>query len=247
MDMGNENDPSRLMKVSEMNAQIPRKVRLDGSTIGALSFGLLIFLSGLAVLVWLSLDTAKQLRIQSTLLQDGRLVNGTITASSVNRGGTNVKYTFIVENVLFSGHAEMSADDYSVPGDPRLIPIRYLPTDPRVNQPVNWKWASAWDLFPFLLLISMTGIGAKAMITAQRQTNLARNGLVVVGRVTGCTPKNKLFTVFYVFTSNTKVETEGSCDLLEEYEAGTAIPIIYLRSNPKRNAKYPVAGFSTTQ
>ncbi|HTB97512.1 MAG TPA: hypothetical protein VK716_10925 [Terracidiphilus sp.] len=245
--MAHENDPSRLMNVHEINAQIPRKVRFDGSTIGALSFGLAVLLCGLAVLAWLSLDTAKKLHIQSTLLQDGRLVNGTITASFVNRGGTDVKYRFIVDNVLYSGHAEMSADDYSVPGDPHLISIRYLPADPRVNQPVNWKWASVWDLFPFLLLISMTAVGAKAVIIAQKMSNLVRNGLVVVGRVTGCTPKNKLFTVFYVFESQAKEEIEGSSDLQEEYEAGTAIPVIYLRSNPKRNAKYPVSGFRTIQ
>ncbi|HUN82791.1 MAG TPA: hypothetical protein VMU48_00360 [Terracidiphilus sp.] len=240
-------DSSHVMNVSEMNAQIPRKVRFDSNSIAALSVGFLISLSGLAVLAWLSLDTAKDLRIQSTLVQDGRLVNGTITASSVNHGGTNVKYTFIVDSVSFSGQAQMKADNFNVPGDPHLISIRYLPSDPRVNQPANWKWVSVWDLFPFVLLIAMTAVGVRVVIMTLRLTNLARNGLVVIGRVTGCTPKRRLFTVFYVFTSKAKEEIEGSCDLLEEYDAGTAIPIIYLQSNPKRNAKYPVAGFSTTQ
>lgn len=104
-----------------------------------------------------------------------------------------------------------------------------------------------WDLFPFLLLITMTAVGAKVVITVQKMTNMVRNGYVVAGRVTGCAPKNKLFTVFYVFESQTNVDIEVSCDLLEEYKAGTPISIIYLRSNPKRNAKYPVAGLSTTQ
>ena len=240
-------DSSHVMNVSEMNAQIPRKVRFDSNSIAALSVGFLISLSGLAVLAWLSLDTAKDLRIQSTLVQDGRLVNGTITASSVNHGGTNVKYTFIVDSVSFSGQAQMKADNFNVPGDPHLISIRYLPADPRVNQPANWKWVSVWDLFPFVLLIAMTAVGVRVVIMTLRLTNLARNGLVVIGRVTGCTPKRRLFTVFYVFTSKAKEEIEGSSDLQEEYEAGTAIPVIYLRSNPKRNAKYPVSGFRTIQ
>lgn len=243
MDASNEN----LLNISEMNAQIPRRVRFDGSSIWALSVGLLIFLSGFAVLVWLSLDTAKDLRIQKTLLQGGLWVNGTITSSSVNRGGTHVIYTFTVDNVLYSGDAEMKGDHYSVPGNPHLISIRYLPADPRVNQPVNWKWASVWDLFPFLLLMTMTAVGAKVVITAQRMFNLVRNGYIVLGRVTGCAPKNKLFTVFYVFESQTKDDIEGSCDVLDEYETGTAIPVIYLRSNPKKNARYPVVGFRTIQ
>lgn len=246
MDSSDENDPSRLMNVSDMNAQIPRRVRFDSSSTGALGFGILILLSGLAVLAWLALDTAKDLHIQSTLLQDGQLVNGTVTASTVNRGGTSVKYTFTVDSVLYSGHAEMKVDNYSVPGEPRLISIRYLPGDPRVNQPVDWKWVSVWDLFPFLLLISMTTVGAKVVITALRLMNLARNGLVVVARVTGCAPNRRLFTIFYVFTSKAQEDIEGSCNLLEEYEAGTAIPIIYLPGNPTRNTRYPIAGYRTT-
>lgn len=247
MEASDQNNPLHLLNVSEINAQIPRSVQLDGTSIGAVCFGLLVFLSGLVVLVWLSLDTAKDLRIQSTLLHSGQSVNGTITSSSVNRGGTNVKYTFTVEGALYSGHAEMKSNHFSVPSDPRLISIRYLPTDPHVNQPANWKWVSVWDLFPFFLLMTMTAVGAKVVITAQRMINLVRNGYVVLGKVTGCTPKNKLFTVFYVFESQTKEEIEGSCDLQEECEAGTALPVIYLRSNPKRNSKYPVAGFSTAE
>lgn len=238
-------DDNGLSHLAQINAQIPRRIRLDGSSIGALSFGFLIFVAGLAVLVWLSLDTAKGLRIQNTLLQRGRSVNGSITLSNVNRGGTHVKYTFTVDNVLYSGDVEMKVDHFNVPGNPRLISVRYLPNDPSINQPLNWKWGSVWDLFPFLLLITITAVGAKVVITALRVTNLARNGLVVVGKVTGCAPKRTLFTVFYVFTSEAKGEVEGSCDLLEKYESGSAIPVIYLPSNPKRNAKYPVPGFNS--
>lgn len=247
MDESYEDNSSPQISISEINAHIPRRVRLDGNSVGAVGFGLLIFLAGLALLVWLSLGTVKNLRIQSTLLQNGRVVNGTVTANSGNRGGTNVQYTFVVDSVQYWGHAEMSSDHYGVPDDPHLIPIRYLPADPLVNQPVNWKWVSVWDVFPFLLLVAMTAVGAKVLITALRLTNLARNGVVVVGKVTGCAPKKRLFTVFYVFTSRAKEKIEGSCDLLEEREDGTAIPIVYLPSNPKRNTRYPVAGFRTSE
>ena len=247
MDAGDQDDPLHLLNVSEINAQIPRNVRLDGTSIGALSFGLLVFLSGLAVLVWLALASARDLRIQSTLLQGGQSVNGTITSSSVNRGGTSVKYTFTLEGATYSGYAEMKSDNFSVPGNPRLISILYLPADPHVNQPANWKWVSVWDLFPFLLLMTMTAVGCKVVMTALRMIRLVRSGYVVLGKVTGCAPKNKLFTVFYVFESQSREEIEGSCDLQEEYEAGATIPVIYLRGNSKRNSKYPVAGFGTSQ
>jgi len=243
MSGGFDNDGSGAINLPQVNAQLPRKVRFDSTSIKALTIGTLIFLSGIAVLAWLSLDTAKNLYVQSTLLREGRLANGTITASSVNRGGTNVKYTFTVDSVQHSGQAEMKADHYSTPGNARLLAIRYLPADPRVNQPVNWQWTSAWDFFPFLLLIAMTAVGGNTLITAIKLTRLARSGIVVSGRVTGCTPNKKLFRIFYVFTSEAKEETEGSCGLLTEYEVGASIPIIYLPTSPERNTKYPIAGY----
>jgi hypothetical protein len=236
-------DSLKEINISDVNAKIPRRVHLDRVSRNVLSGALFFFLSVLGGSVWISHNEIKNSQIRNTLLRDGRAVDGDITKSSVNRDGVYVSYTFSVDGVLCSGHAEMKADHYTVPGAPEKIPIRYLPRDPRVNQPIYWEWFSAWDMFPFLfLLFIMAGSAAVVGVTLRERT-LARKGIVVMGRVTGCAPTQKSFTVYYEFTTQENTEMEGSIELPDECGAGTSIPIIYLPSNPKRNERYPVGGF----
>jgi hypothetical protein len=73
-----------------------------------------------------------------------------------------------------------------------------------------------------------------------RKRELARIGFVVEGRVMGCTPDRSLFKVYYEFTTEDSVWMEGNTTMTEECEAGDSIPVVYLRSNPKRNDFYPL-------
>ena len=235
------------LKFSEVNAEIPRRVHFDGLTIKVLSGALLTFLAGLALLLWIAHGALTGLRTRDILRSNGQLTYGEITKVSVNRGGEDVRYTFPVDGVLYSGHAEMEAAEYTVPGNSKEIPLRYLPSDPRVNQPVKWQWVSVWDFFPFVLLLAFMAIAARVMILAFRLGMLVRMGLVVAGKVIGCAPNKKLFTVYYEFAAGDKTVIEGSSDLVDEYEVGTSIPVVYLPSNPKRNNRYPINGFRTEE
>ena len=233
------------LKVAEINAEIPRRLRLDGLTIKVLTGALLTLLAGIGLLVWIANGTLTGLHTRDILRRDGQLAYGDITKVSVNRGGEDVRYSFLVDGVLYSGYAEMQGEHYTVPGDSKKIPLCYLPNDPRVNQPTNWQWVSVWDFFPFLLLFAIMAVAARAIIMALRLATLARMGVVVIGKVIGCAPNKKLFTIYYEFTGKDNAVVEGKCDLLDEYETGTSIPIIFLRSNPKRNTRYPISGFRT--
>jgi len=234
-------------KVAEINAETPRKIRLDGLTIKVLSGAILTFLAGIALIVWIAYGILTGLHTRNMLRRDGQFVFGEIAKTSVNRGGEDVRYTFLVDGVLYSGRAEMELDHYTAPGDSKKISLRYLPSDPRVNQPIEWRWVSVHDFFPFLLLLAFIAVSVRVIILAIRMAILARIGIVVVGTVTGCSPNKKLFTIYYEFTGEDNTSREGKCNLAREYETGTSIPIIYLRSNPKRNSHYPISGFSTAE
>jgi hypothetical protein len=112
-----------------------------------------------------------------------------------------------------------------------------------VNQPSNWEWDWGHIVYFLLGLVILGGAG-NVIIVALRERTLARKGIVVEGEVTGCAPNQKLFTVYYEFTTKENVWMEGSTEISEEYEAGATIPVIYLRGNPKRNDVYPMDGFS---
>lgn len=202
-----------------------------------------MLLFGATVLLRISYGTIKNLRIHYVLRRDGNMVDGDITGESSNRGGEYVIYTFSVDGVLYSGQAEMEVDDYTSLGNSNKIPIWYLPNNPHVNQPSNWKWVSVWDLFPYILLLSIIALGAYVTVISLRNWTLMRKGIVAIGKVTGCARNKKLFTVYYEFTEEGHATMDGSCNVLDEYGVGASIPIIFLQTNPKRNDRYPVAGF----
>jgi len=231
------------INISNVNAEIPRRVHFDSLSVKALCLALFMLLFGIVILIRISYGVIKDLHTRHVLSQTGRTANADIKKSSPNRGGDLVRYAFSVDGLLYSGQAEMGAHDYALPDDGNKILVRYLPNNPRVNQPVKWQWTSVWDFFPFLLLLSITAIGASVILKALRLRTLMRIGIVAAGRVTGCAPNKKLFTVYYNFAAEDNTLIDGSCNLLDEYEMGTSFPVIFLRSNPKRNNRYPVRGF----
>lgn len=77
-------------------------------------------------------------------------------------------------------------------------------------------------------------------IAGLRKRELARIGVVVEGRVTGCAPDRRRFKVYYEFATEDSVWMEGNTAMTEECEAGDSIPVMYLRRNPKRNDFYPL-------
>lgn len=240
-------DSSCDISVSTANAQIPRTVHFDGVSVKALVLALFMLLFGIVLFVWMSYGELSGLYLQHVLSRDGDTVSGRIEKISPTRVGEFVKYTFSIGGVSYTGQAQMEVLDYTVPGDRDGILIRYLPNDPHVNQPVNWRWASIWDFFPFLLLLSILWVGATVTLRAFRLRTLMRIGIAAVGRVTGCSPYKALFTVYYEFSTDENKMAEGSCRLADEYEVGTPIPIIYLRNNPSRNSRYPIAGFRVAE
>jgi hypothetical protein len=236
-------DSSCETNISTTNAQIPRKVYFDSESVKALGLALFMLLFGIVILIWMSHEEITGLHIQHVLSRDGHAVSGHIEMISPTRLGEFVKYTFSVDGMSYSGQAQMEVLDYTLPGDREGILIRYLPKDPRVNQPASWRWAPIWDFFPCLLLLSITWVGGNVTLKALRLRTLMRIGIAAVGRVTACAPNKALFTVYYEFTTEEDKVAEGSSKLADEYEVGASIPIIYLRSNPIRNSRYPVPGF----
>lgn len=240
-------DPSGEIDIQSANAEIPRKVSLDSASFKVLCLALLMLLFGVGVLIRISYETITNLHLRQVLRREGQSIEGRITESSENRGGQSVRYAFSVDGASYSGQAGMEANDYTLPGDRNGILIRYLPNNPRINQPANWRWVSIWDFFPFLLLLSITAFGSALLLKILRLNKLMRKGTVAVGRVTASVPKKGLFTVYYEFTGEDNTTAEGSCILPDEYGVGTALPVIYLRSDLKRNNYFPVGGFHVAE
>jgi hypothetical protein len=239
--------------VSEANAKIPRKVTYDGASTKlpwVLIFALMIAPVACA---WGAYGDIRDSNLHDILLLEGHATNGEVTERhAIHRGGVDVRYRFSVDGVSYSGRAEIPSHYYRASAPGTQIPIRYLPNDPRVNQPSNWEWDWGHIVYYLLGLVTLGGVGI-VIIVALRARKLARMGVVVEGRVTGCAFSRNgqntgraWFTVYYEFTTQDNVWMEGSTEMPEECEAGDSIPVMYLPRNPKRNDRY-LRGFSVVE
>ena len=238
----NENDDSISgVRESDLNTGVPRRVRFDQTSMTLLSGMLLIVLVSFAGLAWMSYGKVRNAQLLSTLRQKGYAAEGEVTKRSASLDGLFVTYEFSVNGLSYSGHARIKLRRYILaPGG--QISIRYLPEDPRENLPINVEIFSARDAQPFLLCLFFMGLSTYVIYTYLRERRLARVGVVVEARVKACAPYHKQFEVYYEFNIEGNVSMEGSCITEDEYEVGASIPVIYRRSNPKKNESFPVAG-----
>lgn len=229
--------------IFEANAKTPRRVRFDETNTRVVCGALLVFLIGFVGYTWISYGTLTKIRIRDILYREGSTTDGIVTYSKLNHNGVYLYYTYDVDGVRYFGQIEMKASRYREPAPGETIHILYLPSKPNVSLPSGWQWFSMWDLVPFMFVLFTTVGSGFVIIEALRERQLARVGIVVEGRVTGCELSQGPFKVYYEFTTQESTAMEGSTDSADEYEVGAPIPVIYLRNNPKRNDRYPIAGF----
>jgi hypothetical protein len=246
----------RELSVRELNAMIPRKVRLDpdqGQTIIALA--LILFAMGA---IWFGIAFNHYFvhlkRQREALNRDGQETVGTITRiyTAGRRSGTMVGYAFRVDGSDYHDSIQLGYEPQTPDGDlPYLrldepIRVQYLPSDPRINHPTGWAWWSWWnDVFPNLFALLFPGGGVSIAVNLYRERRLARIGWVTEAKVIACAPKGSQFRVDYEFYDENHQEFDGANEHSEEYESDANIRVIYLKKDPKRNAAYPMSTFHT--
>lgn len=242
--------------IREINARIPRKVSLNPDAGYTALAGVIILLaigaiwSGGAYCYYFIYQAGHR----QALNRDGRIVPGKITRFSSSRHATYVNYAFPADGVEYGDNINLDYEPLSPNGDlPYLhvgdpIPIQYLPSDPLVNHARGWAWWSWWnDVFPQSFSLLFFGGGVVLVGHMLRDRRLARTGWVVEGKVTGCVPNRKMFTVYYEFLTPDDTMVEGSGDSSDEIQYGSPVRVIYLRHHPKRNDLYPMSIYETAE
>ncbi len=233
--------------LKELNASLPRKVRLFSDDARRLFWCVVIFLGGGSV--WFSTylyHAFSQTRQWEQVQSDGREVTGEIRERIRSTHSTFVRYEFSVDSRVYQNTIEVPTGRQIDSGVGDKVLVRFLPTDPNVNFPSTWGWPMWPDLIPNLFLLLFPVLGVVGAVFLFKEWHLARSGLVVDGRVTSCEPNGRKFRVYYEFSTEDKTTSEGIenyCD--DEYDVGSRIRIIYLRNKPSRNDCYPMNSYRT--
>ena len=134
--------------VDELNATLPRKVRLSDDARNLFGVAVSFIIVGAISLAVIYHIDAKQMRQREALRGEGRDAAGDVTAKGSSRGGVWVDYTFKVDGLAYKGTALLPRRhiDANVGGQ---IPIRYLPSDPSVSHPSEWEWSGVGHRPPF--------------------------------------------------------------------------------------------------
>lgn len=242
--------------IHEINARIPRRTRLNPDG-GYTALAGVVILLGIGA-IWFGgayyYYFIYRAGHRQALSRDGRVVPGKITRFSSGRSATYAHYAFRVDGVEYGDNINLDYEPPSPGGDlPYLhvgdpIAVQYLPSNPLVNHPIGWAWWSWWnDVFPHYFGALFFGGGIAMAGYLYRDRRLARKGWVVEGKVTGCAPNRKVFTVYYEFLTQDNESVEGSGTSSDEYRSGSMIRVIYLRNHPKRNDIYPMSLYETVE
>lgn len=244
----------RTPSIHELNAMIPRKVRLDpDGGYAAVAFMLIAMSIGVTWFGALAYHSLRESQNRDALNREGRPMIATVTKLVSGRHDVYARYAFHVGDGSYEAETRLEYQreprwpdgrtKYVRAGDQLLV--QYLPSDPTVNHPSGWVWWLPWDVIPhlFALLFPAAGIGILASMLRERK--LARTGWITEGEVIACAPKGKRFRVDYKFYDEKKNQYDGANEYSDEYKTGAKIPVIYLRRNPKRNDTYPLSTFFT--
>jgi hypothetical protein len=241
--IGPEDAAGRESSIEEINARIPRRVRISGDASNGFWIVLALVLGGLIEIGGYSYHSVQRRHQRDALRRDGREVSGTITRI-LSGHGAYIDHLFRVDEAVYQNEVKMPEDLRLNQHVGDAIAIQFLPSDPSVNYPSGWAWWTWWDFVPQLFVVWFSGIGWVGLGYIYRERRFARIGWVTTGKVVACAPKRDKFRVDYEFRADDGAEFDGANESsYDEYATGATIRVIYMRKNPKRNDMYPLADF----
>jgi len=154
-----------------------------------------------------------------------------------------VRYAFTANGAAFSGASSVPKDLWHGLREADTLPIRFLPSNPAINRPAacqgmaNPDWWVAPCVFLFVLFTAF--IGTRVMIPFRRDRQLAAEGMPGAGVVVKCYGGGRGgWMTNYKFRSLDGAVAEGSGASPNRLEIGSAVCVLYLPQNSRRNHLY---------
>ncbi len=221
----------------------PRKVQMSKSGRAVVKTALIFIVPGLLGALWLMIDVPRQILRRGALRRNGLDTIAKIEKLTYARGAQLwVEYEFVVQGRSIRNEVKVPESFRETLSHADSLRIRYLPSDPGNNHPSEWEWTILSE-GQWLAVFAWTIPGFLFLNKLRRERQLAIDGAIAVGNVTGCSSVRRGFDIAYEFRAPDGITIEGTGWSSFSKEAGASIEVLFLPRNPLRAEIYPLADY----
>ena len=220
-----------------------RPVRLTGSGIALLVMAGAMLLGAVAAGIGLG-TTAKRQAKEQRLLQE-QSVNTDAQITRVWRGGDKnqqhlVSYRFTVQEREYVARKGVPSRIWQTLRAGSTLPVRFLPSNPKVNHPTEWDDTPMPNWVPYLVSGELAVIAVVLAILLRKQVRLLTEGRPAPGIVTGHRRTKNGTVIRYEFQLMNGATAKGRGQSRRPPAIGSPVCVLYDPENPRRNAPYPL-------
>jgi hypothetical protein len=220
-----------------------RPVRLTGSGIALLVMAGAMLLGAVAAGIGLGTTAKRQAKDHRLLQEQG--VNTDARITRLWRSGDKnqqhlVSYRFTVQEREYVARKGVPARIWQKLTVGSSLPVRYLPSDPKVNHPTEWDDTPMPNWVPYLVSGELAVIAVVLAILLRKQVRLLTEGRPAPGIVTGHRRTKNGTVIRYEFQLMNGATAKGRGQSRRPPAIGSPVCVLYDPENPRRNAPYPL-------
>ena len=220
-----------------------RPVGLTGGGIALLVVAAMMLLGAVAAGIGLGTTAKRQAKDHRLLQEQG--VNTEAQITRVWRSGDKnqqrlVSYRFTVQERAYAARKGVPSRIWQTLRAGSSLPVRFLPSDPKVNHPTEWDDTPMPSWLPYLLSGGLVAIAFGITIPLRIQMRLLTEGRPAPGTVTGHRRTKDGTILRYEFVLLNGATAKGRGQSRRPPAIGAPICVLYDPENPRRNAPYPL-------
>ena len=220
-----------------------RPVRLTGSGIALLVIAGAMLLGAVAAGIGLGTTARRQAKDHRLLQEQG--VNTDARITRLWRSGDKnqqhlVSYRFTVQEREYVARKGVPSRIWQTLRAGSTLPVRFLPSNPKVNHPTEWDDTPMTNWVPYLVSGELAVIAVVLAILLRKQVRLLTEGRPAPGIVTGHRRTKNGTVIRYEFQLMNGATAKGRGQSRRPPAIGSPVCVLYDPENPRRNAPYPL-------
>jgi hypothetical protein len=229
----------------ELTRSCPRPVRLSGGGKGLLVAAVALFAGALAGSAILAGFGARQAEEQRLLGDHGAEASAVVTRVWRSRGEERqpwVAYQFTAGGHIYERQVKAPLQIWKTLQSGSFLPVRYLPSNPKLNHPLEWQDKPMPVWIPYLVGAVLAAFGCICAFSMLGQRRLVEDGRPAPAVVTKLTKTQHGKVTHYEFALLSGAVVKGKNGPSHHPPAvDSTICVLYDPFNPRRNAPYPLS------